>query len=103
MGAYTTRCWRAWEPETEMDVEAARTLLGTMWTIRAFEDHGEVARTIDDDVEAAKRTMDAVARAGVDYDDVVATLEREGVQKFADSFQELAESVAASLRGAVSR
>ena len=27
--------------------------------------------------------------AGIDYDDVVDTLEKEGVQKFADSFKEL--------------
>jgi transaldolase len=72
-------------------------------TIKAFEDHGEVARTIDDDIDRAKRTMQAIADAGVDYDDVVRTLEREGVQKFADSFKELTDSVAASLRGAVSR
>jgi transaldolase len=72
-------------------------------TIRAFEDHGEVARTIDEDLEGAQRTLEAIAHAGVDYDDVVATLEREGVQKFADSFHELTESVAASLHSAVSR
>jgi transaldolase len=72
-------------------------------TIKAFEDHGEVARTIDHDVERAERTLQAVTDAGVDYEDVVQTLEREGVQKFADSFKELTDSVAASLRGAVSR
>ena len=37
----------------------------------------------------------AFADAGVDYDDVVAVLEREGVQKFADSFKELLDGVAA--------
>jgi transaldolase len=72
-------------------------------TIKAFEDHGEVARTIDDDVDRAERTMQAVAGAGVDYEDVVLTLEREGVQKFADSFKELTDAVAANLRGAISR
>ena len=72
-------------------------------TIKAFEDHGEVARTIDDDVDRAKRTLQAFSDAGVDYEDVVQTLEREGVQKFADSFHELTESVASSLRGAVTR
>ncbi|HWE59225.1 MAG TPA: transaldolase [Solirubrobacteraceae bacterium] len=72
-------------------------------TIEAFNDHGDIARTIDSDVDRARRTLQAVADAGVDYDDVVATLEREGVQKFADSFQELTEAVAASLRGAASR
>jgi transaldolase len=31
--------------------------------------------------------LEAFAEAGVDYDDVVATLEREGVEKFSKSFQ----------------
>jgi transaldolase len=72
-------------------------------TIRAFEDHGQVERTVDREVDEARHTLEAFAEAGVDYDDVVATLEREGVEKFAASFDELTESVAASLRGAVSR
>jgi transaldolase len=38
--------------------------------------------------------LDRFAEAGVDYDDVVETLEREGVDKFAKSFQELFERVA---------
>ena len=37
----------------------------------------------------------ALAEVGVDYDDVVATLEAEGVQKFADSFQELLDGIRA--------
>ncbi len=72
-------------------------------TISAFEDHGQVARTIDGDVERARRTLQAFADAGVDYEDVVQTLEREGVEKFADSFHELIESVASNLKGAASR
>ena len=35
------------------------------------------------------------AEAGVDYDDVTRTLEREGVEKFADSFAELLEGIRA--------
>ncbi len=58
-------------------------------TVEAVQDHGEVARTLDDDVEGARRTLEAFAEAGVDYDDVVAVLEREGVEKFAKSFREL--------------
>src|SRR5206468_2524931 len=33
--------------------------------------------------------------AGVDYDDVVVTLEQEGVKKFSDSFTELLDGVSA--------
>ena len=72
-------------------------------TIAAFQDHGEVARTIDGDVDRARRTLQAFADAGVDYDDVVQTLEREGVDKFAESFHQLIESVATNLKGAVAK
>lgn len=72
-------------------------------TVSAFLDHGEVARTIDDDVDRARRTLQAFADAGVDYDDVVQTLEREGVDKFKDSGQQLIESVAANLEGAAAK
>ncbi len=64
-------------------------------TIEAFQDHGVVAETLTKDVEAARSVLDDLAAAGVDYDDVVLTLEREGVQKFADSFAELLEGVRA--------
>ena len=58
-------------------------------TIDAFEDHGEVRETLAEDMEGAQKVLDDLAAAGVDYDDVVETLEKEGVQKFADSFKEL--------------
>jgi transaldolase len=63
-------------------------------TIRAFQDHGRVrGHTVEDDVEGAQRTLDALAEAGIDYDDVTDTLEREGVEKFAASFAELLDEV----------
>jgi transaldolase len=58
-------------------------------TIEAFQDHGRVERTLDRDVEGARRTLELFAEAGVEYDDVVETLEREGVEKFAKSFRDL--------------
>ena len=58
-------------------------------TVESVQDHGQIKRTLDQDVEGARRTMERFAEAGVDYDDVVATLEREGVEKFAKSFREL--------------
>jgi transaldolase len=64
-------------------------------TIRAFQDHGEVALTLERDLDEARRVFERVAEAGVDYDDVVAALEREGVDKFADSFRELLDGVRA--------
>ena len=44
--------------------------------------------------------MQDLAEAGVDYDDVIATLEQEGVEKFVKSWGELTETVEASLDGA---
>jgi transaldolase len=64
-------------------------------TITAFQDHGEVALTLEQDLDGARKVFEQVAEAGVDYDDVVVTLEREGVEKFADSFAELLEGVRA--------
>ena len=64
-------------------------------TIRAFQDHGEVALTLEADLDEAHRVFEQIAEAGVDYDDVVAVLEREGVDKFADSFRELLDGVRA--------
>jgi transaldolase len=58
-------------------------------TVEAFQDHGTVDRTLDRDVEAARGVLAAFEAAGIDYDDVVETLEREGVEKFAKSFRDL--------------
>jgi transaldolase len=65
-------------------------------TIQAFQDHGEIrGDTLVEGVEEAGRLFDELRDAGVDYDDVVRTLETEGVQKFADSFEELQEGIRA--------
>jgi transaldolase len=39
--------------------------------------------------------MGRLRDAGVDYDDVIATLEREGVEKFEDSFIQLLAGIEA--------
>ena len=64
-------------------------------TIQAFQDHGTVAETLTKDVDAARQLLDDLREAGIDYDDVVETLEREGVQKFSDSFEELMDGIRA--------
>jgi len=65
-------------------------------TVEAFADHGEVrGDTVLEGVEEAERLIDKLAAAGVDYDQVVEKLEIEGVQKFADAFDELIEGIEA--------
>ncbi len=58
-------------------------------TVEAVLDHGEIRDSLEEDVEGARKLLDDLKEAGIDYDDVVETLEKEGVQKFADSFKEL--------------
>jgi transaldolase len=64
-------------------------------TVEAFKDHGEVRDTLADDVDGARKVLDDFKAAGIEYDDVVETLEREGVEKFAKSFQQLFADVEA--------
>jgi len=65
-------------------------------TIVAFQHHGDVKPdSLTSDVEEAEQLLVSLREAGIDYDDVTDTLEREGVQKFADSFEELLEGIRA--------
>jgi transaldolase len=64
-------------------------------TIEAFQDHGEVRLTLEEGLDEARQLFEELARAGIDYDDVTRVLEDEGVQKFADSFDDLLEGVRA--------
>jgi transaldolase len=62
-------------------------------TIVAFQDHGRVAETLTQGIDEARKVLDDLREAGVDYDDVTDTLEREGVQKFTDSLDELKRGI----------
>ena len=54
--------------------------------------------TVLEGVDDAKATMAGLAEAGVDFDDVTATLEREGVESFTASFQDATETLAKKAR-----
>jgi len=70
-------------------------------TIEAFQDHGEIrGDTVIAGVDEARDLLVQLEKAGVSYDDVVETIEAEGVQKFADSFDQIIEEVRAK-RGAL--
>ena len=63
-------------------------------TIDAFQDHGVVqAGTLTEGLADSHRLLRDLADAGIDYDDVTDTLEREGVQKFSDSFASLLQGI----------
>ena len=70
-------------------------------TMLAVADHGEVlGDMVTTKYDEARQVMADLAKVGVDYDDVIATLEREGVDKFAASWDQLAETVKGQLEGA---
>ncbi len=62
-------------------------------TLRAFEDHGILKRTVDADPDEAAAVLARLADAGIDMLDVEQTLEDEGVHSFAKSFEELLQSL----------
>jgi transaldolase len=67
-------------------------------TMRAFDDHGEVpGDMVTTKYADAHDVMDRLRQAGIDYDDVIATLEQEGVDKFIKSWHELADTVRAQM------
>jgi transaldolase len=67
-------------------------------TLRAFAEHGGAA---DDKVRGtyaeAQATLDALADLGIDYDEVVELLEREGVEKFVTAWDDLLSSLGAEM------
>jgi len=67
-------------------------------TIEAFADHGEIrGDTITGAYADAQQVLDDLAALGIPYDDVIDTLEREGVEKFEASWLELLKSVESQL------
>jgi transaldolase len=67
-------------------------------TLDAVADHAEVrGDAVQSNYDDARAHMDALARAGIDYDDVVRVLEEEGVDKFATSWKELLATIEAEL------
>jgi transaldolase len=70
-------------------------------TMKAVADHGEIkgdqVRPFYDDAAAH---MAALAEAGIDYDDVIEVLIKEGVDKFVTAWAELGETVTEALAAA---
>ncbi|AZH83905.1 transaldolase [Plantibacter sp. PA-3-X8] len=67
-------------------------------TLEATFDHGVITGdTVTGSYAAANEVLDAIAALGVSYDEVTALLEREGVEKFIVSWDELLETVKTAL------
>lgn len=82
---------------------AVRETVNTMpeKTLDATFDHGVITGdNVTRNYTAANITLDALAALGISYDEVTALLEKEGVEKFIVSWNELLDTVAAALESA---
>src|SRR5271165_3939176 len=64
-------------------------------TIKAYQDHGSPESRLQSGLKDAEALLAELERVGVDYDDLTDTLEREGVEKFSESFAQLLQSLGA--------
>jgi transaldolase len=68
-------------------------------TLEAVADHGRITGdAVRGTYEQSRKELDALTPLGIDYDEVVQLLEDEGVEKFAVSWNELLDAVAAQLK-----
>jgi len=63
-------------------------------TVDAFRDHGRLRNSLTEDVPAAQKTMDDLAKAGISIEEVTDKLTDDGVKLFADAFDKLLAAVA---------
>ena len=70
-------------------------------TLEAFADHGEVeGDRVTTTYDEAQAVMDQLKEVGIDYDDVIEALEKEGVDKFLASWNELLDTVRSQVKAA---
>ncbi|MEA3059640.1 MAG: transaldolase / glucose-6-phosphate isomerase [Sphingomonadales bacterium] len=64
-------------------------------TLEAFKDHGRVTRTIDtpEALERARQTMHALKEVGINLAEVTLQLQRDGVKSFAESYDQLIQTL----------
>jgi len=65
-------------------------------TFDAFRDHGKLRASLTEDVDAARKTMEDLAKAGISMKDVTDKLLLDGVNLFADAFKQLLDAAGKS-------
>src|SRR5690606_16951082 len=60
-------------------------------TLEAFADHGIAQRTVDQDIEGARRVISQLEELGIDFAGVTHQLQVEGVEKFVEPFRHMLE------------
>lgn len=94
-------------PDTKYVVDlVAPDVVNTMpgSTLSAVMDHAALAGdTVRDTYANSSTVLDRVAALGIGYDDVIETLEREGVEKFTASWDDLLATISRELEAARTR
>ena len=72
-----------------------RTPTHNRWIPTTSFSHHSPRISEEPEISLARSFLAQLDKAGLDYDEVVETLESEGVQKFADSFGELCSHIKA--------
>jgi transaldolase/glucose-6-phosphate isomerase len=72
-------------------------------TLKAFADHGEVAPTLHEGLEDAKRVIAELEAAGIQMAEVMQKLQDDGVKLFADAFSSLFKGIEYKRSAIVSR
>jgi transaldolase/glucose-6-phosphate isomerase len=67
-------------------------------TYDAFRDHGAPRESLRENVLEASKTLDALAKAGIDIAEITRQLEDEGVKAFADSFGALLHGISEKMK-----
>jgi len=62
-------------------------------TVDAFRDHGKLRNSLTENVPAAQKVMDDLAKAGISMKEVTDKLTTDGVKLFADAFNKLLAAV----------
>jgi transaldolase len=92
---------KAYKDTLYVDELVAPNTVNTMpeATLFATEDHGEIhGDAVTGTYEQARAEIDALEKLGISYDEVVELLEKEGVEKFEASWNDLLKSTEAELQ-----
>lgn len=102
-GAHVQRClWASTSTKNPeyRDVMYVEELIGAQTintmpqsTLDAFRDHGRLAPTLEQDVDAAYETIRQLEQAGIDFKGVTDELQVQGVKLFSDSFQQAGDTL----------
>jgi transaldolase/glucose-6-phosphate isomerase len=91
----------AYSPTLYVDELVGRHTVNTLAqaSVDALRNHSGVRPdTVTEDLDGARAVMAGLAEAGVDFDDVTATLEREGVATFSSSFHDALDTLGKKAR-----